>query len=66
MAPDLETLEVCEYVPKTDPRPCVITIPWLSYARVCVLEVLDDREDPYAICNHGQGVSLGHSPLYMQ
>ena len=49
----LVVLEVGEYVYKTDPRPCVISITWLCDARVCVPELSDERVDPYEIFNHG-------------
>ena len=64
--PYLDILEVCNYVPKTAPCPRVISMPWMSDARVCAPEILDDREDTYAICNPGQGVPLGHTLLAMQ
>ena len=63
--PDLEILEVCKYVPKNTTRPCVIGIPRLGYARVCILGILDEREDTYDILNHIQGVPLGHNLLAM-
>ena len=30
------------------------------------MEISDEREEPYAICDHGQGDPLGHSFLAMQ
>ena len=48
------------------PRPHVIRVPWLSDVGVCVPELSDEREEPYAICDHGQGDPLGHSFLAMQ
>ena len=64
--PPMEVLEVGQYVAKTSPHPCVISIPWMCDARVCILEISDDREYPYVICDHGQRVPMGHTLVAMK
>ena len=46
--------------------PRVIRIPRLRYAGVGSPKLPDEGEDPYAICDHGEGVPLGHALLAMQ
>ena len=55
-----------QYVAKTAPRPHFIIIPCLCDVRVCILDLSDDMEYPYAISNHFYGVVLGHALLYIQ
>ena len=64
--PPLGDLEVGQYVTKTAPRLRVISIPWLCDAGGCILERSGDKEDPYTISDHGEGVPLGHVLLAMQ
>ena len=45
-SPRLQVQEVCEDSTEPPPSPCVTCIPWLGDARVCVLELSDEREDP--------------------
>ena len=47
-------------------RPRIISVTWLSDPGVGVLKFPDKGEDPYAICNHGMGVPLGHALISMQ
>ena len=61
--PQLEVPEVGYDVLKLSPRPRVIPIPRLCDAGVGYPEVTDEREDPYAICDHGKGVPLCHALL---
>ena len=53
-------------VPKLSPLPRFICIPRLRDMGVVSPEVTDEREDPYAICDHGEGVPLGHALLAVQ
>ena len=53
-------------VPEFTTRPRVVYIPWLCDAWVVSPEVPDEWEDPYAICDHGKGVPLGHALLAVQ
>ena len=47
-------------------QPRVISIPWMSDAGVSSTEILDEGEEPYAICDHGKGVPLRHALLAVQ
>ena len=42
--PNLQVPKVCDYFPKVTPCLRVISITWLSDARVCVPEVSDERK----------------------
>ena len=46
--------------------PSVICKPWLSDSGVGRLEFPDKGEDNQAIYNHGQGIYLGHTLLYVK
>ena len=56
------SLDAC----KSAARTSVISISWMSNAGVGRPEVPDKGEDPKAICNHGQGIPLGHFLLAMK
>ena len=46
-------------VRKCSPCTSIIRVPWLSDLGVHVAELMDAREDPYAISNHEEGIFLG-------
>ena len=48
---------------QTSPRPCIISIPWLSDVGVSSPVIPDDGGDPYTIFYHVKGVPLGHALL---
>ena len=53
-------------VSELPPYPRAIRVPRLCDTRVGSLKLPDEEEDPNAICNHGEGVPLGHALLDMQ
>ena len=65
-SPRLKIPEVFQYLLERHSRPRIISVPWLSDPGVGVLKLPDKGEDPYAICNHGERVLLGHALLVMQ
>ena len=65
-SPRLKVPEVVQYLLERPSCPRVISVPCLSDLGVVVPKFPDKGEDPYAICNRGKGVPLGHALLAMQ
>ena len=51
---------------KLPPCPHIICVPRLCGVGVGPQNLPDEGEDPNAICNHDEGVPLGHALLYVQ
>ena len=64
--PQLEVSEVSHDLFKLPSRRRVIPIQWLRDSGVSSHEIPDKGEDPFALCNHGERVPLGHALLAVQ
>ena len=51
--PCMQVPEVSKDLLEVAPWLRFISIPWLVNARVFVLDILDEREEPYIICDYG-------------
>ena len=62
----LNVLKAVQDMLEFTPCPCIVRVPRLRETGVCLPELYDEREYPYAIYDHGKGVLLGHNLLSMQ